>query len=409
MTTKRATTLVIVMMLLVTSGCGIFTDDDLAEMELKVDAGRVRVIREGEVVTVADRLSLQTGDVITASRDARARLRLRGARQAELRGASETTIVDERSIDFEGSGNRVGLLAEVGETTTVAFGRVLAKASAATFRLDHGFGSSRLASYAGSVQVSSAGQSGLTVERLFQASITVNDLPDTARPYDLDPDDDWDETYAGQWLELDASLAELGSGLQTQLGRDRPGLDYFRALADRNVSFMRSYLKRRTSDLLIGFTIARQDQVDNDRSLEKSFRESFELRDRGGAWGVVAGILEVRPRPVLAQLEGIVDALRPVAEDGTGRRAVFTVAAAEASDAAGGGPGVVSQPPVGGGRNNNNGGNGRESPGPKPTTSPSPSESPPECDAECQVKDITDQLPTSSPSPTASPTTEATP
>jgi hypothetical protein len=401
--------LTICLALIVIAGVACSGDDSLADMELRRDLGTVTVLRDGETINVDGRIELKPGDVITTGPNALARFALEGgagARQGELQSNARALVVSPTSLEAQ-SGK---VLMDVSEPTRTVVEGVTARASDAVFRIDRGFGSVRVGTYSGSVRLDAPGQSDLGVASLYQATIVAGELPGETRPYRLDERDAWDKELLGEVVQLEGDLAVLSRGLANQLGRTRPTLGYFRALVDGgDVSFMPPYLRRPAPDLLIGFTIARN----ADGPLERAFESAFDLHDDGARWGIAAMILEVEPRPIVAQLERLILGTQVLAADGTSNPAQFTVAAAAA--ASGGGAGTSSappsggtaappsggsqQPPSGGGGGNQGGGNS----GNRPPNEPPP---PDECQstAECAVQDVEDQLPGPQPSP--SPTEE---
>jgi hypothetical protein len=401
--------LTICLALIVIAGVACSGDDTLADMELRRDLGTVTVLRDGETIDVEGRIELKPGDVITTGPNALARFALEGgagARQGQLQGNARALVVSPTSLEAQ-SGK---VLMQVTEPTRTVVEGVTARASEAVFRVDRAFGSVRVGAYSGSVRLDAPGQSDLAVSRLYQATIVAGELPADTRPYRLDERDAWDKELLGEVVQLEGDLAVLSRGLANQLGRTRPTLGYFRALVDGgDVGFMPPYLRRPPPDLLIGFTIARN----ADGPLERAFESAFDLHDEGARWGIAAMILEVEPRPIVAQLERLILGTQVLAADGTSNPAQFTVAAAAAaSGAAGEGTapssggsaapptGGSQQPPPGGGGDGNGGGGNT---GNEPPDDPPP---PDECQntAECAVQDVEDQLPGPQPSP--SPTQE---
>jgi len=88
---------------------------------------------------------------------------------------------------------------------------------------------------------------------------------------------------------------------------------------------MRPYIASRSiPNLLIGFTVAFQSGA----PLRSAFDDAFDLFDQGASWGVTATIMQVKPDPLVAQLEEIIVNTGAVAETGAGGRARFTLEAA---------------------------------------------------------------------------------
>lgn len=379
--------------------CG--SQDALGDMELRLEAGVVNVIRDGETIAVEDTLDLRPGDVIVSEPRALATFALEGgadARQGEIQGDSRLLIASTTSVEAqEGK-----VLMRVSDPTSVMVEGVTARSSDGAFRVDRRFGSVRAASYTGSVHLDAPGEIDLRVRRLFQATIVAGDLPNQARPYQLDPRDPWDQVLLENVVDLEGQLAALARGFSGQIGRDRPGLSYFRALADgADVGFVRGYLSRKPSDLLIGFTIAQR----TDRPLRRAFKQAFGLFDAGARWGVAAAILEVEPRPLVAELKDLILGTGAVAGRGGGS-ARFDVAAANAGEAGGGTAPPsstntdISNPPAGPS-------DPRDPSKPREPDDPKDPKDPPECtdDPECTVRELEDELfPDEQPSP--SPTSQ---
>lgn len=384
---------------IVLSGVACSGDDALNDMELRSDLGVVNVIRDGETINVDGRVELMPGDVIVTKEDALAKFALEGgseARQGEIQGNARLLVTSTTSLEAqEGE-----VLLQVAEPTRVEVDGVTARSSDADFRIDRRFGSVRAAVYTGSVELDAPGEANVALSTLYQATIVAGDLPNQTRPYQLDVEDPWDQVLLEEVVNLEQELAVLARGLTSQLGRGRPDLTYFRALADGgNVGFISDYLRRRTSDLLIGFTIARN----ADGSLQSAFREAFDYFDQGARWGVAAKIMEVEPRPIVAQLERLILGTGVVAANGSGNTAEFTVAAADAAETGG----AVAPPPNG--STDPQDSDPQEPNDPQDPQEPNDPEDPPEdpdeCtnSIECAGEDLEDQLPGGgdpSPSPT---------
>jgi len=375
------------------AGLACSDQDALEDMELKVVAGAATVLRDGESIRVDDTLGLKPGDVIETKQDAIVSFALEGGseeRRGELQGGSTILIRSTSSVEAQ-EGN---LLMHVSEPTTVMMDSVETRTADATFRIDRGFGSDRAGVYAGAIDLDAPGQSELRLSRLYQATLVAGDLPNQQRPYRLDERDVWDGRILEEVVSLEQELQLLARGLTPQLRGQRPGLAYFRALiGGGDVGFMRSYLQRKPVDLLIGFTIARNDS----QKLSAAFEESFRLFDQGARWGIAAKIMDVEPRPVVAQLERLILGTGVVAADGGGNDgADFSVAAAASGTNAATGstdtstPSDQSDPPPDDG--------GNEKPRPKPTEDP-----PDECSnsAECTINEVLGQGPSPSPSPSS--------
>ena len=371
----------------------------LGQMELQARGGPVQIVRDGKTLQVDGTMSLQPFDVIKTSKDASAELRLAGARNISLAELSEARVVDGRTIEnLDG-----GLLARTSDPLNVMFDDVVALADRALFRVDQGFGSARAATYAGSVQLDAPGQTRLTVRRLFEAHISAGDLPGRARPYRVDRSDPWDPNILAYVFDLDEVLTDWGNGLEQQLGSSRPDSTYFSALADRPAGFVRPYLSRPTTDLLIGFSVA--DLAS--QPLEPAFRQTFRYRDDGGSWGVVASIMGAKQEPLKLALERVTAGTGAVA-GGTGAEPAFTLAAAETASSSGGDPsgGGGDDTSTGSGTGTGGGGDDGDGTGGDGTDDDGNGEEPPACtttELECASQELQETLPGTDPDPSPSP------
>ena len=272
-------------------------DEGLREMTLKRLRGSVTVLRDGLPIEVSGESGIEVGDRITTGPEGRAELRLEGQRRIELAPASGVDVVGSTSVNGVG-GSLLGLAGD-GDDLSIEFGGVSTRSDEGRFRVDLGTGSSRVGVYEGSASISSPGESAQRVDRFFEAEVAGNDRALQARPLDIDESDAWDQLHLGAVLLLDERITKLGNGLATQLGEARPGRDYFSDLAGDRVDFIGDYLKReRVSDLLIGFTIARNTEA----PLAAAFEESFGYRDQGGRWGLIARIMSAEEDRLVAQL-----------------------------------------------------------------------------------------------------------
>jgi hypothetical protein len=369
-----------------------FSDaSELEEMTVKRRAGRVIVLRAGETIEVKDETSLQPRDVVHTQSSGEAMVRLQGSRLLTLAPESKIRVDDHRSVDSQGG----SILATTEDPLTVSFGDVEVTSSNAAFRLDRGVSAARVASYRGFVTLSSPGDEGLRFGPLFQVEHSVSLAAASAAPYKVDAADPWDRLYLDEVISLQEELDQLASGLSAQIGNQRPGLDYFSALArGRDVSFVRPYLRRDPVNLLVGFTIA---QHDAKRTLAGSFRQAFSLYDRGAEWGVAAAILHVKLNRVLADLEDIATVAVVTGADGG---ASFTAATAAQSAT-----GQIPAPP---GDDPGPPGDPTNAPPTNPPTNPptsDPTKPPDECEnfADCLREDVEEEV-QPSPSPTPKPT-----
>jgi hypothetical protein len=399
----RRWALPLAIVLLAGAACGpLAPEQTLPEMSLKKVSGTVEIIRGGDTITVGEETDIEPDDVIrTSGRDALAKLRLEGDRLLELKGRGSTVVDSPTSVEVQ-SGQ---VLVRAEEVTRVLVDSVEASASAAQFRVDRGFGSARVSSYSGTVAVESPGQQRLDIRSFFEAAVTAGEIPQSARPYRMQPDDPWDALILQKWVSLEEELKVLSNSLTNNLGGDRPDIAYFSELAGGEAGFVRSFLDRRVADLLIGFTIANN----SDPSLKQAFRRAFSLFDEGATWGITSAIMEIEPRPLLAQLgRTILGTGVAVAGGAQTGGASFSVAAADLSASGGGiqppasGGGTTSpgdSPGVSGGGGGNPGGG--DPGGGNPGGGGGGGEKPKECqtgDVQCTIDDLTNPSPKPSPS-----------
>ena len=314
----------------ITAAGGVFyvsaNQDDIGEMTIRPLDGRIFLVRDGASIEVSDDTPLKPGDLITTDKAGSAQLRLAGSRTGFVTDGAKVSVIDPSSLD-----SRAGsMLMEVEDRTTVSFDGVTAGATSGAFRIDQGFGSSRVGAYSGKVSLSRPGQSTVTINGLFEAQLAAGELPSSTKPYRAQPSDPWDRERLATAIRLDQELAELGGGLAAQLGRgsSRPDVQYFGGLAGRPVPFMKAHLKRPTAELLIGFTVG---QNARSTKLPSGVDRAFTLRDDGGQWGIVAAILDSRPRPLLADLESVVVAATGGGSGDTNAPEFTLASAAEAS------------------------------------------------------------------------------
>ena len=308
----------------------------LAAMSLRKQGdGRVEIIRGSESIPVeGSDVSVEPGDLIKTYKGAQAQVALEGDRVAFLGGADSAApgipqgqmrIVDPTSIEAE-TGT---VVAEAQEEMEVAFGNATASSDNGVFRIDRRSGSARAAAYSGTALLSAPGEANIVLERLMESPATASDLR-APQPYQLNPEDPFDSQRLEGVITLEQQLGQKSAGLASQLNGQKPGLDYFSALADgANVRALKPYLDQPTIDLLVGFTVA---STTEEYEFAPAVRKAFGYRDQGGTWGVIAAILHSNHRLLVADLTDIAVSTGAVAE-GTGEEVQFTVAAAESVDA----------------------------------------------------------------------------
>ena len=301
-------------------------DSELGAMTLRPLAGVVEIHRGNEVISVTDDESLEPQDVVVTGK--------RGLAQLELEDENTITMVKNSEMRIRSTSTvegQKGTLVAEGSSMKVLFDGVESHLADAVFRLDQSFGSSRAASYSGTVHLSAPGEAGIVLDTLYEVDVAAGDLPDRPSPYDLDPGDALDTKYLSEVIELADDL-DL-KGFSRQLGRSRPSLADFSDLAGTSrIGFMRSYLTRAPGDLIVAFLIASNDPK---LSLKQSFVRAFRLRDAGAQWAVAATIMDVETNPLLAQLDRLILGTSVVA-DGPGASADFTFASVDGGPSSGG-------------------------------------------------------------------------
>jgi hypothetical protein len=375
-----------IIVMLAGTACWPFDGDDaLGAMKLRrTGDGRVELHRDGDVVNVTDEASLESRDVIVTKDDATAELQLASGRRAMIAPDSQHLIVDTSTIEAQ----QGSLLARASAPMTISFAGAEAELSSGLFRVDRALGASRAATYEGRVRLSAPGQR-LNLEPLFQTSVSAADFDDPD-PYRLNEKDLWDNTHLADVLDLDKQLGQIAAGLASQVGKTRPTVGYFRGLANgQPTGFMAGYVdsRRGTEDLLIGFTVG----LEADRALKSGVDRAFELFDDGARWGVAAAIMEVNENPLIAALEGIIEATG-VASAEPGEAPDFSTEAGVLASGPGDAP-----PDGGGGGVGNPGDDDPDDPG-GGGNDPDP---PQDCEdfVECTQQDIEEQNPLASPSP----------
>jgi hypothetical protein len=262
---------------------------------------------------------------------------------------------------------------------TLAIDDVTATTSAGILRVDLLSASAGVAAFEGDVVISAPGQQQITLDPLFDASVTAGEIH-SPKPYPVDVDDDWDRLHLAEVVELDEQLERYSAAISGQLGRIRVGESYFRSVEGKGAArSMSRYVTSRAysaPDLLIGFSIAELHPSEPARSLARAFN----LRRVGGQWGVIATIMGVGSGQLVAGLEDLIftaGALAsapqetsgpssgpgPVSEGGPGRAGDGTAGSIGGGSGDGGGDGDAEPGDTGGSGGSDDG--GAESPPPE--------------------------------------------
>ncbi len=317
--------LAIVIALAVLGGVGVTTylgdAGEFGAMEVQaLSDGGVQIHRGNSIIEVGESPeALEPQDVVVTTRKGLAQLNLESEeRTAFLR---ENTRLRIRSTTIVEVQQGHVLASATDAPMEVRFDDVTARLSSALFRVDRGFGSTRAASYSGSVSLDSPGEERVELPRLFEVDIAAGDLPTAAVPYRLDPDDAWDIEYLNDAVVLSQQLEGLAGGFARQVGPSRPTLSYFDALTDADVRFMKHYLSRSVADLLVAFTIAEN----SDANFKRAFKRAFAYLDAGASYGIAAMILEADTNQLVAQLRRMIVRSGAVASDGGAGDSTFVL------------------------------------------------------------------------------------
>ena len=385
-------------------------DEALAEMTLQVDKGSVEIQRGDGAIPAVGRTGIEAGDVVVTADNSYATLRLEGERVISLGPAASLEILGGTGVS-SGAGT---LVADAGDPLRVAIGDAMARGDQAVVRVDRSAGTTRAGVYEGRLDLAAPGSPGVSLERLWQATLTAGRLYGR-EPYELKDGDVWDGRHLDSLVALDARLTTMRSGFASLVGRSLPGLDFFAALVDQDVGFLRTHVDKltpkrplRTADLMIGVAVAKPAAG----PLEPDFRRGYGYFRQGASWGIVAGLLGVENpkewKPVVDELEVAMLGSAGVA-DGDPGDATFTVAEGDGETTApgdsvdgsgepvdegapGDGPGALppTQPPDGGDDDDDDGSDDDDDNNGTPSPSPA-------CDIQCEVEKIVPTpLPTTS-------------
>ncbi|MGI8809917.1 MAG: hypothetical protein ACR2KK_19155 [Acidimicrobiales bacterium] len=276
---------------------------------LEVD-GRAEVTRPGEDRReVSGSSDLKLGDRVRV-RQGSAVIRLPDDRRLELRVGSD---VELQAVAADGKQARPTLLG--GDLLVVSGGGPLAVgATGADVTVEGEVRVSRgvallVAAYRGMARLS-AGGSTLAVPALRQAALPATEqFPTTVSPLEYLPDDDWDQRYLSDAIDLSNRLAARSDGFTAQLGpTEGRSLNYFRDLFPRlaaEPAFVASLVNpsRPPGETLVGAAIT----LEGSRgTFVERWGAVFGFRDQGAPWGLVALDQGVDRVPVLASVEGAI-------------------------------------------------------------------------------------------------------
>lgn len=294
------------------------------EARLSIQRGRAEVKRPGEPErVVTDDLTLRTGDRVKVL-SGEARMRLAEGRELWMRDGSDVTVSANPRLN---AGDVVAVAGEEGLTVRAAGAVATVLDGAARVRRDLGMSAG---TYEGAVRLTTASKS-LRVPAYRQASVpSIGLLPVRPSPLAFNESDAWDRRFLGVAMELTTDLQQRSEGFSAQLdpGEGRsPG--FYRMLLpeldERGFEPGLVDATRGPGETLVGAAIA----LRGDRgSFSERWRQIFNFRDEGAAWGLVA----------LDQSVSDVPGVRRVLTEALGRLPASTAGAVAAP------PGTVELP-----------------------------------------------------------------
>jgi hypothetical protein len=356
---------------LVLLGAGAFVglaggDEPLSEMSIEPLGGSVDVLRGDKVIEITEPADLRPDDLIETGKRG-ARIRLEGQRNVWIGPLSRVVVVDTTTVeDLTGS-----VLVNAAERTAVRVGDAVASSSNGVFRVDRRVATARAAAYRGDITLVAPGDARTEVPSLYQSSIVAGDI-EPPKPYQVAVDDVWDAQWLEEVVALEDELDRLSQGFSNQLKKARLRVADFRQLVGRPVGFMRPYVRHHApADLFVGYAVAERAPGPT----ASAFREAFSLREDDGSWGVIAAIMEVESKPLVAGLEKLILDTGVVAGDAPPKTAFAAASEGRRPSRSTGRPSErVTQPPP------NDSGEPREQPE-RPKKKPKEPEDPPE---ECE-------------------------
>jgi hypothetical protein len=176
-------------------------------------------------------------------------------------------------------------------------------------RLTRAFGMS-VSAYDADLTLDSAGVER-DVRALRQVAVPDVGRPRAPRPVDYEPDDEWDRRYLKEAMDLGADLQTVADGLTGALpdneGRTPgffklvlPGLEDEGSFTAALLAAVGADAARDQGDTLIGAAIS---DLGDRGSFEDRWRQVFEFRDEGAAWGIVALDQAVQRGPLIGSVQ----------------------------------------------------------------------------------------------------------
>jgi hypothetical protein len=207
----------------------------------------------------------------------------------------ELLVSAERGAEVTSGGNKLRLEPGAGGPSAARLSRSLAVGAGV---------------YRGSATLDSAGQQE-NIAALREAEVAAAGRAPTApMPLKLHSDDPWDRRFLGEAIDLGARLEILSkqytTNSQTLRGIDVRTVGFYRTLLPSlaaEPAFQPSLLERDgerdTGELLVGSAIV---ALGRKAGFAQRWDDVFQLRDDGGAWGLIALDQGVSEDPLLADL-----------------------------------------------------------------------------------------------------------
>jgi hypothetical protein len=263
----------------------------------------------------------------------------------------ELLVSAAHGVDIEADGNRLRLEPGTDGPSAARLSRSLAVGAGV---------------YRGTVTVDSAGQRR-TVRALREIEVAVLGRPPAdPKPLTVSSDDPWDRRYLGAAIDLGLRLEDLSASYTRTLRRtDARTVGFYRSLLPAlaaETTFTQAMLDgtpdREQGEILVGSAIA---GLGRKAAFDERWKQVFDFRDQGAAWGLIALDQGVSQDPLLAALDSAVNGtgfeFAQPAGSRAGRTTPTTGAPGTTTTVGRSGPGTTSPPTTD---------------GPPPTSSPTP-------------------------------------
>jgi hypothetical protein len=396
------TSATIATVLLAATACARSPQGGSDELRVVPLTGQVRLLHGGEPSVLEETTPVAAGDLVTTGPSGRARVELGVGGSIELApGARLRVGSPDRAEVLDGSA-----LARAASGLTLTAGDAQIEGRDSVFRLDRAF-SITLGVYRG--QASLPGTGVAPVPALRQATVVAGgDVPRGPRPLVVRPDDPWDASLLGPFIDLGLELDDLQRGLARQLPPGDAADAVGAALAEnfpREV-IVEAMAEVRAAEAVVAAVVSERAARLAGESLEVVLSRVVDLRLEGAQWIVVLAQPEWRLTEVsliqdLSRITGVIARfVAPPATSGGGPGAAGGGGGAPSAGgggtgggsggSGGGGSGGGATDGTGGGTTTDGGGGGESPPPP-----------PPSCtnQVDCLVDDLVDDLGGGLPSP----------